>query len=138
MIFPLKKSNKLWSLFTSFFRIGAFTFGGGYAMIPLIQAETVEKQKWVSDEDILEIVAIAESTPGPIAINAATYIGYKKEKLAGAARLSVVDKLCKLNRVNNNAVLVNAHVTGSDFVDEDNLVVVVAELKLDIPEIKTD
>ncbi|MBQ7900788.1 MAG: chromate transporter [Clostridia bacterium] len=84
MIFQLKKSNKLWSLFTTFFRIGAFTFGGGYAMIPLIQAETVEKQKWVSDEDILEIVAIAESTPGPIAINSATFIGYRVAGVAGS------------------------------------------------------
>lgn len=58
-------------------KIGAFTFGGGYAMIPLIQKETAEKKKWIKDEDILEIVAIAESTPGPIAINAATFVGYR-------------------------------------------------------------
>ncbi len=64
-------------LFTTFFRIGAFTFGGGYAMIPLIQREVVEKNKWVTDDDILEIIAIAESTPGPIAINSATFIGYR-------------------------------------------------------------
>lgn len=64
-------------LFLTFAKIGAFTFGGGYAMIPLIQKETVEKQKWISDDDILDIVAIAESTPGPIAINAATFVGHK-------------------------------------------------------------
>ena len=58
-------------------KVGAFTFGGGLAMIPLIQREVVEKKKWITDDDILEIVAIAESTPGPIAINAATFVGYK-------------------------------------------------------------
>ena len=69
--------NIFLSLFLTFAKIGAFTFGGGYAMIPLIQKETVEKQKWISDDDILDIVAIAESTPGPIAINAATFVGHK-------------------------------------------------------------
>ena len=65
------------TLFTTFLKIGAFTFGGGYAMIPLIQREVAEKRKWITDEDILDIVAIAESTPGPIAINTATFVGYK-------------------------------------------------------------
>ena len=69
--------NKFTELFVTFFKIGAFTFGGGYAMIPLIQKEAVENKNWVSDEDILDIVAIAESTPGPIAINAATFVGYR-------------------------------------------------------------
>ena len=69
--------SKLTELFVTFFKIGAFTFGGGYAMIPLIQKEAVENKNWVSDEDILDIVAIAESTPGPIAINAATFVGYR-------------------------------------------------------------
>lgn len=64
-------------LMMSFLRIGAFTFGGGYAMIPLIQTEVVEKKKWITDRDILDIIAISESTPGPISINAATFIGYK-------------------------------------------------------------
>ena len=82
----------LLSLFLTFCRIGAFTFGGGYAMIPLIQREASEKRGWVSDEDILEIVAIAESTPGPIAINAATFVGYRVAGVAGAvcATLGVV------------------------------------------------
>ncbi len=71
-------------LFSSFLKIGAFTFGGGYAMIPLIQKEVSEKRKWITDEDILEIVAIAESTPGPIAVNAATFIGYKTAGFWGA------------------------------------------------------
>ena len=69
--------KRLWQLFATFFKIGAFTFGGGYAMIPLIQREVSEKRQWITDEEILEIVAIAESTPGPIAINSATFVGYK-------------------------------------------------------------
>ena len=79
-----KGFSKFLSLFLTFLKIGAFTFGGGYAMIPLIQREAVDNKKWVSDEDILEIVAIAESTPGPIAINAATFIGYKVGGFFGA------------------------------------------------------
>ena len=71
-------------LFWTFFKIGAFTFGGGYAMIPLIQKETVEKHGWISDKDILEIVAIAESTPGPIAVNSATFVGIRVAGLPGA------------------------------------------------------
>ncbi len=71
-------------LFLTFMKIGAFTFGGGYAMIPLIQKEASEKHKWVTDADILEIVAIAESTPGPIAINAATFVGYRTAGFWGA------------------------------------------------------
>lgn len=71
-------------LFTVFFKIGAFTFGGGYAMIPLIQKETVENKKWITDDDILEIMAIAESTPGPIAVNSATFVGYRVCGVFGA------------------------------------------------------
>ena len=82
----------LWKIFLTFFKIGAFTFGGGYAMIPLIQKEAVEKNGWVTDEDILNVVAIAESTPGPIAINAATFVGYHVAGFSGAvvATLGVV------------------------------------------------
>lgn len=71
-------------LFSSFIKIGAFTFGGGYAMIPLIEKEVVEKRKWITDKEILEIIAIAESTPGPIAVNAATFIGHKTAGFLGA------------------------------------------------------
>ena len=89
----MKRNGKtLWQVFWSFFKIGAFTFGGGYAMIPLIQNEAVEKRPWVTDEDILEVVAIAESTPGPIAINSATFVGYKAAGILGSvcATLGVV------------------------------------------------
>lgn len=81
----MDKLKKALQLFLVFFRIGAFTFGGGYAMIPLIQKEVVEEKKWVTDDDILEIIAIAESTPGPIAINSATFVGYKLCGVLGSA-----------------------------------------------------
>ena len=76
----MKKESRLFQifiLFLTFLKVGAFTFGGGYAMIPIIHREVVEKRKWGNDSDILDILAISESTPGPIAINAATYIGFK-------------------------------------------------------------
>jgi chromate transporter len=77
--------KKLFTLFITFFRIGAFTFGGGYAMIPIIKEEVVTKRHWMEDSDILDIVAIAESTPGPIAINTATFVGKKTAGTLGAA-----------------------------------------------------
>lgn len=77
--------KKIFELFLTFFKIGAFTFGGGYAMVPLIKREAAEKKKWVSDDDIIDIVAIAESTPGPIAVNAATFIGTRTAGFPGAA-----------------------------------------------------
>ncbi len=79
-------------LFRAFLKIGAFTFGGGYAMIPLIQREVVDDRHWVSEGDILDVVAIAETTPGPIAINAATFIGRRVAGIPGAlcATLGVV------------------------------------------------
>ena len=85
----MKKSIEL---FLTFMKIGAFTFGGGYAMIPLIQKEVCENKKWLSEKDISDIVAISESTPGPIAINAATFIGYRRAGFFGAcmATLGVV------------------------------------------------
>lgn len=85
-------SKNVMLLFLTFLKIGAFTFGGGYAMIPLIQKEVVEKKKWISNQDILDVVAIAECTPGPIAVNAATFIGYKIAGFLGAfcATMAVV------------------------------------------------
>ena len=72
-------------LFLTFTKIGLFTFGGGYAMIPLIEREVSDNKHWISHEDILDVIAIAESTPGPIAINAATFIGRKTAGTKGAA-----------------------------------------------------
>ena len=79
-------------LFWIFFKIGLFTFGGGYAMIPQIKEVVIEKKKWMTDEEMLDVIAIAESTPGPIAINSATFIGYKQNKILGSlfASLGVV------------------------------------------------
>ena len=71
-------------LFLTFLKIGAFTFGGGYAMIPIIQREIAERRKWLTDDDILDIIAVSESTPGPIAINSATFVGYRVAGFWGA------------------------------------------------------
>ena len=79
-----KEKCSLAELFFTFMKIGAFTFGGGYAMIPLIQRETSEKRGWIEKDDILEMVAIAESTPGPIAVNMATFVGYRLRGVVGA------------------------------------------------------
>ena len=76
--------KKTRDLFWTFLKIGAFTFGGGYAMIPLIQREISDNKKWITHQDILDIIAIAESTPGPIAINSATFVGYKVAGFWGA------------------------------------------------------
>ena len=81
--------KKEWTLFLTFLKIGAFTFGGGYAMIALLENEFVERKKWLKKDDFLNMVAIAESTPGPVAINSATYIGYKIAGLFGAAVATV-------------------------------------------------
>ena len=79
-----KKAKVIFELFITFLKIGAFTFGGGYAMIALLQNEFVTKKEWLSDDDFLDIIAIAESTPGPIAINSSTFIGYKKAGFWGS------------------------------------------------------
>ena len=76
--------KKYLKLFWTFFKIGLFTFGGGYAMISIIHKESVEKNKWITNEDMNNIIVVAESTPGPIAINSSTFIGYKVGKLLGA------------------------------------------------------
>ncbi|MBO5215368.1 MAG: chromate transporter [Clostridia bacterium] len=80
----MEKLKKLLGLFLTMFKIGLFTFGGGYAMIALLENEFVEKKKLLEHEEFLDMVAIAESTPGPIAINSATYIGYKTDKVIGS------------------------------------------------------
>lgn len=74
----------LLELFYTFFKIGLFTFGGGYAMIAQIREIIVEKKKWINEEELMQIITIAETTPGPIAINMATYIGYKLRKIVGS------------------------------------------------------
>ena len=85
----MKEKNVVIELFCTFARIGLFTFGGGYAMISLIQDICVEKKKWISHDEMMDITIIAESTPGPIAINCATYVGYKMRGIAGAIAATV-------------------------------------------------
>ena len=84
--------RRLLELFGVFFKIGLFTFGGGYAMISLIGHEIGERRRWIDPEELTEVFAIAESTPGPIAVNCATYVGYRREGVAGGvwATLGVV------------------------------------------------
>ena len=76
-------------LFGKFLKIGAFTFGGGYAMIPLIRREIAQKEGWIEEKDILDILAVSESTPGPIAVNTATFVGYRLAGPLGAAAATV-------------------------------------------------
>jgi len=71
-------------MFLTFFKIGAFTIGGGYAMIPIIQQEIVDKKKWIEEEEFLDIIAISQGSPGPIAINVSIFIGYRLKGLKGA------------------------------------------------------
>ena len=73
-----------WDSFKTFFKIGLFTLGGGYAMIPLIEEEVVNKHKWVSKDEMLDLIAIAQSCPGVFAINVSVFIGYKLRKVRGA------------------------------------------------------
>ncbi|MDK2917992.1 MAG: chromate transporter [Candidatus Petromonas sp.] len=76
--------KNLLKLFFIFFKIGAFTFGGGYAMLPLIEEEIVDKNKWVKEDEFLDIIAISQSIPGALAVNTSTYIGYRIFGLKGA------------------------------------------------------
>ncbi|MDD3705409.1 MAG: chromate transporter [Clostridiaceae bacterium] len=75
----------LLKLFLTFLKIGAFSFGGGYAVVALIQKEVIENNGWISPKDFIDIVAIAEMTPGPIAVNSSTFVGYKVGAIAGSA-----------------------------------------------------
>lgn len=74
----------LFDIFLTFFKIGSFTIGGGYAMLPIIQREVVDSKKWLGEEEFLDSIAVTNSLPGPLAINCATFVGYKKAGLPGA------------------------------------------------------
>lgn len=76
--------NQYWELFKIFFRIGAFTIGGGYAMVPLIEDEIVAKRKWIKSEDFLDLLAIAQSSPGILAVNIAIFVGYRLKGMKGS------------------------------------------------------
>jgi len=79
----------LWQLFRSFFCVGLFTFGGGYAMLPMLQKEIVEKHSWATESELLDCYAIAQCTPGVIAVNTATYVGYKIKNFWGSVLATV-------------------------------------------------
>lgn len=74
----------IWELFKTFFKIGSFTIGGGYAMIPLIQSEVVDRKKWLSTEEFVDTLAVAQSTPGALAVNMSAFVGYRKGGILGA------------------------------------------------------
>ena len=86
---PAQEVKSLETLFFTFFKIGLFPFGGGYAMIALLEEEFIQRRKWLDKDEFLDMTAIAESTPGPVAINSATYLGYKLAKVPGAATATV-------------------------------------------------
>ena len=86
---PAQEVKSLETLFFTFFKIGLFTFGGGYAMIALLEEEFIQRRKWLDKDEFLDMTAIAESTPGPVAINSATYLGYKLAQVPGAATATV-------------------------------------------------
>ena len=86
---PAQEVKSLGTLFFTFFKIGLFTFGGGYAMIALLEEEFIQRRKWLDKDEFLDMAAIAESTPGPVAINSATYLGYKLARVPGAATATV-------------------------------------------------
>ena len=86
---PAQEVKSLGTLFFTFFKIGLFTFGGGYAMIALLEEEFIQRRRWLDKDEFLDMAAIAESTPGPVAINSATYLGYKLAKVPGAATATV-------------------------------------------------
>lgn len=79
-----QKSVSIPKLFWIFFRVGAFTFGGGYAMLPIIQRELVDKQGWLKEEDFIDMIGLTQSAPGPVAVNSAIYLGYRLSGLGGA------------------------------------------------------
>ena len=76
--------GKYWELFCSFFKIGIFTFGGGYAMIPIIQAEVITHKGWIKEQEFLDLLTLAQSAPGPISLNTAVFVGYKMYGYRGA------------------------------------------------------
>ncbi len=113
-------SNKvsLWRIFLTMFKVGALTFGGGYAMVPLFRAEYVERYGWITDEDMLNMIALSQSVPGAIAVNCSVLVGYRLRKIKGALAAvagSVLPSLITLTVVTfvYQAVRDNAYVAGA-------------------------
>lgn len=108
----------LWELYQAFFRIGLLTFGGGLAMLPMLKREVVERYEWITEEEMLDIYAIGQCTPGIIAINTATYIGYKKGGILGGivatlgevspSLIIIILIASVLQNFMDNAILLNA------------------------------
>ncbi len=114
----MKKIKQLFKMFIVFLKVGSFTFGGGLAMIPIIQKEVVDKQKWIKEEEILDIFAISQSIPGVISINSAIFIGKRVMGISGAiaaalglilpAFFSILLIVILLTNINNNVYIDNA------------------------------
>lgn len=79
----IKKLKELFTIYFAFFKVGAFTFGGGLAMMPMLQKELIEKKQWLTEEELLDYYAVGQSTPGIIAVNVATFVGYKRARILG-------------------------------------------------------
>lgn len=103
----------LLKLFIAFLKIGAFSFGGGYAMVPFIQKEIVENNTWLSNQQLADILAISQMTPGPIAINSATFIGYKAGGVAGALVATIGVVLPSFLIILTIAILLKKYVSSS-------------------------
>lgn len=79
----IKKLKELFTIYFAFFKVGAFTFGGGLAMMPMLQKELIEKKQWLTEEELIDYYAVGQSTPGIIAVNVATFVGYKRAGILG-------------------------------------------------------
>lgn len=96
-----------WDLFRAFFNIGLFTFGGGYAMLPMLRREVVQKHGWADDEELLNVYAVAQCTPGVIAVNVAGYVGFRLRRLSGAAIATVAVVLPSILIISVIATILN-------------------------------
>ncbi len=112
----MERAKKLWQMFRIFFKIGAFTFGGGMAMLPVIHKEFVDKHRWISEEEMLDVFAVSQSMPGVIALNASIFIGYRLQGVPGAivATLAqVLPSFCSILLV----LLALSFLQGNPYVD---------------------
>ena len=97
--------KKYLEMFAAFFKIGAFTIGGGYAMLPLIENEVVGRKKWIEKEDYLDMIALAQSSPGPVAVNTSVFVGYKVGRCSGSNRYYIRFCFAILFNYFNNCIL---------------------------------
>lgn len=97
----MQNKDKCIAIFKTFMKIGAFTFGGGYAMLPMIERSMVQQKKWITEEEMTDMVAISEATPGPIMVNLATFVGSKIAGVPGAIN-GYIRSDCSIILCNNN------------------------------------